>query len=499
MSAVIDALHRHAAEEPAAPALIGGSSVLDYGTLRARVSEVAAALFAGRSRRCGLLLDNGIGWAIADLAAREAGTALVPIPTFFSPQQIAHVIAVSGIDMLIAGGPMDALDARSREDIGALLDQRAIAIRLHPSHAKPLPGRTAKVTFTSGTTGTAKGVCLAEESMNHVARSLLHLSAGTPEDRHLCLLPLATLLENIAGIDVPILAGAATAIPSLAEVGLGGSSQLDPMAMLAAIEKYAPSSIVTVPQTLAGLLHAVAQSGRKPARLRLVSVGGAPLAPAILQQAEMLGVPVYQGYGLSELSSVVAFNRPGANAPGSVGKPLPHADLRFAADGEVLVKGAVFEGYLGDSEDVRTADGYWPTGDLGHLDDAGFLHLDGRKKNMFITAFGRNVAPEWIECELTATPAIAQAAVFGEARPWNAAIVVPRSAAAAATLEADIRKVNDRLPDYARVTRWIVADEAFSPQNGMATANGRLRRTAIIARYGARLERLYEDEAVHVS
>jgi long-chain acyl-CoA synthetase len=119
---------------------------------------------------------------------------------------------------------------------------------------------------------------------------------------------------------------------------------------------------------------------------------------------------------------------------------------------------------------------------------------------MFITAYGRNVAPEWVECELTARPAIAQAAVFGEARPWNAAVLVPRYAATTAALEADIRRVNDSLPDYARVTRWIVAEEAFTPTNGMATTNGRLKRDAIFARYRAPLDRLYDEEAMtHVS
>jgi long-subunit acyl-CoA synthetase (AMP-forming) len=498
MSAVLQALRRQAAERPRATAIIGSDSVLDYAGLAERVLAIASSLLAGRSRRCGLLLDNGIGWAICDLAARWTRTPLVPIPTFFSPQQRAHVIATSGIDTLITDRPLDDLDPLRREDITGLIGQRAACLRLRPARATLLPGRTAKVTYTSGTTGTAKGVCLSDAATDRVAQSLLEVSRGGAEDRHLCLLPLATLLENIAGIDVPILAGAATAIPSLAEVGLGGSSQLDPKAMLAAVEKYLPSTIVTVPQTLAGLLFAIAQAGRRPKQLRLVAVGGAPVATALLRQAEALDVPVYQGYGLSELSSVVAFNGPGTNLPGSVGKPLPHVDLRFAADGEILARGAVLEGYVGGAA-ARTMDGYWPTGDIGHLDDDGYLHLDGRKKNMFITAFGRNVAPEWIECELAARPAIAQAAVFGEARPWNAAVLVPRNAAFTGAVEADLRKVNDSLPDYARVGRWIVADEAFSPQNGMATPNGRLRRDAILARYRTRLERLYEGEAVHVS
>jgi long-subunit acyl-CoA synthetase (AMP-forming) len=500
VTATLDSLRRNAAERPSDIALIGGDVVLDYAALEASVLMVAASLFAGRTRRCGILLDNGIGWVVCDLAARWARIPLVPIPTFFSHQQIDHVVAAAGIDMLITDRMPAGLDIASRQEIGSVIGQSALCLRLRPPRSSMLPGRTSKVTFTSGTTGQAKGICLSDSAMDRVARSLLDASRGAREDRHLCLLPLATLLENIAGIDVPIMAGAATAVPSLSEVGLGGSSQLDPMAMLAAIEKYAPTTIVTVPQTLAGLLFAVARSGQRPSQLRLIAVGGAPIATAILEQAEALGLPVYQGYGLSELGSVVTFNKPDGNRRGSAGRPLPHVDLKFAADGEILVRGAIFEGYVGGSYAPCTADGYWPTGDIGHLDQDGYLFLDGRKKNMFITAFGRNVAPEWVECELIARPAIAQAAVFGEARPWNAAVLVPRNGSAPSTIEEEVRRVNAVLPDYARIARWIIAEEAFLPANGMATANGRLKREAIFTRYRTELERLYEEEAMtHVS
>jgi long-subunit acyl-CoA synthetase (AMP-forming) len=176
-----------------------------------------------------------------------------------------------------------------------------------------------------------------------------------------------------------------------------------------------------------------------------------------------------------------------------VGRPLPHATLRFAPDGEILVAGAVFEGYLGAGHE--RPDTYWPTGDLGYLDDDGYLYIVGRKKNMFITAFGRNVAPEWVERELTAHPAIAQAVVFGEGRPWNAAVLVPRGPVATGLLDSAVTTVNRSLPDYARVRRWILADTPFAPQNEQLTATGRPRREAIWARYRERIDRLYTDAA----
>ena len=208
-----------------------------------------------------------------------------------------------------------------------------------------------------------------------------------------------------------------------------------------------------------------------------------------------LGLPGYEGYGLSEAASVVAVNRPGDTRPGTVGRPLPHVRLRFAADGEIEVGGSLFSGYLGDGEEKPGR--FWPTGDIGHLDDEGFLHLTGRKKHIFITAFGRNIAPEWVERELTVTGAIAQAVVYGEARPFNVAVLVPRMAADAAVIAQTVAQANARLPDYARIRRWLLADAPFSLANGQWTGTGRPRRQAIWKAYAERIRAMYAEEELH--
>src|SRR3546814_875250 len=143
-----------------------------------------------------------------------------------------------------------------------------------------------------------------------------------------------------------------------------------------------------------------------PEGLRLAAVGGAAVGRTLLKQAHALGVPAYEGYGLSEGASVQTLNLPRANRPGSAGSALPHAHLRIAPDGEIEISGSVFAGYLGQT-DVPLE--WWPTGDLGHLDDDGFLHVHGRKKHILITGFGRNVSPEWVETEIRAEPQILQA------------------------------------------------------------------------------------------
>ncbi len=197
---------------------------------------------------------------------------------------------------------------------------------------------------------------------------------------------------------------------------------------------------------------------------------------------------------------MVAVNTPQARLQGSVGKPLPHVQLRFAEDGEIMVAGSIMLGYTGaaqtgtdQAEPEAKGNSFWPTGDIGYLDDAGYLHISGRKRNVFITSFGRNVSPEWVESQLAQSPKIAQAALFGEARPWNTALIVPAAGASDADIEQVVSQVNAGLPDYARVGRWLYADAPFSSQNRQLTPNFRLRRDVIWQAYASRINTLYEE------
>jgi long-chain acyl-CoA synthetase len=499
-SLVVQALARHAEQCPEATALQGADSSLSYAALHARVQHLAGELKAADIRMLGLLADNGIDWAVADLAALAAGIPCVPLPPFFSAQQLAHAIRNSGADVVLTDQPgrMQELLGGQGQPLPLQFTGNLAALRL-PVHADAaaVPAHTAKITYTSGTTGQPKGVCLSREAMETVAQSLCQASAANKADRHLCLLPLSTLLENIGGIYVPLLAGACSCILPLRQVGLQGASALDVNVMLRAMHAQRASSVIMVPQLLHALVAALGTGGAAPATLRFIAVGGAPVSPRLLAAAQQYGLPVFEGYGLSECASVVAVNAPGAIKPGSVGKPLPHVKLRFAGDSEILVGGAVFEGYLGLDE-MPGSDGYWATGDTGYLDTDGYLHLTGRKKNMFITSFGRNVAPEWVERELTIHPVIANAAVFGEAKPWNVALIVPRALPGIADRDAAIAEAvntaNRGLPDYAQVRKWLVADEPFTVDNGLLTSNGRLRRAEIRVRYETALDKLYGEE-----
>ena len=483
MSPVVEEFHRHLAALAERPALRDGERCWSYTQLLEEVATRREILRGCAARRLAIALDNGPDWLFWDLAALFAGLVCVPLPGFFSPAQQRHVLDSAGVDTLITSAPA-AFAALGFEALGEGLCRRPVA-------APPdLPAGTAKITYTSGTTGQPKGVCLAAEAMLAVAASLQRATASCAIERHLCVLPLAVLLENLAGNYAPLLGGACLEIPPLAAVGLRGASQFELPAFLASLARVRPHSVILLPQLLLALVSAAERGQPLPDSLRFVAVGGGRVAPQLLERAEALGLPVFEGYGLSECASVVCLNTPEQRRIGTVGQPLAHAEVKLAADGEVLVRGARLLGYLGEPEPT----GEWlATGDLGHWDD-GFLVLHGRKKHQFVTAYGRNVNPEWVEAELVQQLPIAQAWLHGEALPANVAVIVPRGEVGDALLQAAIDRVNAGLPDYARVHRWLRAEQPFAEANGLATANGRLRRAALFQHYRSAIDALMADQ-----
>lgn len=492
---VIEALRRHAQERSEHTALIEGARTLSYRQLLGEAEALAAQLQALRIETLALYADNGIGWIVSDLAALRAGVRCVPLPRFFSDAQLRHALDDSGADALLVDDEGLARLPQWTHEPQVTIAHGLRLLRRKPPHDVRLPAGTQRITYTSGTTGEPKGVCLSAHSQAAVAASLAQASEAGLQDRHLCVLPLSTLLENVGGVYAALLAGATLCVPPQAEVGMSGAAQLDVRRLLGALHASQATTAILVPQLLLALVMAAEHGAPCPPNLRFVAVGGAPVSQRLLERAARLGLPVHEGYGLSESASVVALNTPRSRRAGSVGRVLPHLNLRFGTDGEVQVRGSGFLGYCGDASTAGN-DGWIATGDLGHLDADGYLYLDGRKKSIFITAYGRNVAPEWVERELTQHVAVAQAAVFGEGRAWNTAVIVPRALPgvdARAAVEAALTAANRELPDYARIHRWLLADENFTPDNGLLTSNGRVRRVEVAARYRTRIESLYQE------
>jgi long-chain acyl-CoA synthetase len=344
-----------------------------------------------------------------------------------------------------------------------------------------LPPGTVKITFTSGSTGAPKGVCLGAKALRRVTGGLVEALAPLGITRHLNALPYAVLLENIAGLMAPRAQGATVIALPLQQLGLSGSSNFDAARFQAAVLAQQPHSLILLPQMLRAWCGHLAASGqRAPASLKLVAVGGAAVGAPLIRAAVSLGIPAFEGYGLSEGASVQTLNLPGAARPGSAGRPLPHARLRVAADGELLIAGSLFSGYLGGPGDTTTVPEWWPSGDLGHIDEDGYVHVMGRKKHVLITSYGRNVSPEWVETALRNQPALLQAVVFGDGQPALSAVLWPLNPALDdAALQAAVDAANATLPDYARIAGWARGRAPFDASSGLATANGRPQRAAI--------------------
>ncbi|NVH60632.1 AMP-binding protein [Pseudomonas simiae] len=479
-------LRGHAERNDGAIALWGDTWKMDYTSLFAEVAYRQERLRDEGVKVVALALDNGVDAMLWDLAVLFEGLTCLTLPPFFSPAQRAHCLEQSHAERVIAEPHLAAeLQAGGYRQAGEFW--------CRTFEGRPaMPSNTAKLTFTSGTTGAPKGVCLSADSLLRVTRELHQASHSRDPRHHLALLPIAILLENL-GCYAALYAGATLSLPSQKSLGIQGASAVDAAQLLGCLATRQPHSLILVPQLLLMLVIAAEQKAFNPKSLRFAAVGGARVSKALLQRAQQLGMTVYEGYGLSECASVVCLNHPEAHRPGSVGRPLPHVEIRLAEDGEVLVKGPMLLGYL-DQPDLHAP--WWPTGDLGDVDEDGFLYLKGRKKHQFVTSYGRNVNPDWVEAELTLGGIIAQAFVYGEALPENHALLWPlRADCSAAQLAAAVAEANTGLPDYAQVHRWTRLAEPFTTANGLLTANGRPKRDAIVARYQSDLTPELNEES----
>jgi long-chain acyl-CoA synthetase len=253
-------------------------------------------------------------------------------------------------------------------------------------------------------------------------------------------------------------------------------------------------------------------------RMRAFISGGGPLSRELAEFFWAVGVPLYQGYGLTECSPVVSSNCPGANKVGTVGRPIANVDVRIADDGEIFVQGpCVMQGYYKKPEETRAVlspDGWLATGDIGNLDADGYLSITDRKKDLFKTAAGKFVAPQSIEGLLKMSPLILNAVLVGDKRKFIAALIVPnfanveaaarpqgRTFASHEQLAADpwvheligreVERINARLAQYETIKRFALLDHDFTFDGGQLTYTLKLKRRVIEERYGNIIEKLY--------
>jgi long-chain acyl-CoA synthetase len=422
-----------------------------------------------------------------------------------------------------------------------------------------LPGQLASIIYTSGTTGEPKGVMLTHTNFcSNVSDSCANVKFDSNDDVAISFLPLAHVygrtldyvhlfhgitiayveaVEHVAQALLEIHPTLLAAVPRVfekiyARVVEQGSQQtgyrrkIFDWAMAVASrsalwrsgERDANLQVKLAWELADKLVYSKIRQGTG-GKLRLIFSGGAPLAKQLAEFFWAVGVPIYQGYGLTETSPVLTSNYPD-NRMGSSGKPIPNVDLRIAEDGEILAKGpCVMQGYYKSSEatrEVLSADGWFRTGDIGYLDKDNYLFITDRKKDLIKTAAGKFVAPQPIENALKTSPFILNAMVVGDKRKFISALIVPNPATVAAKaaeqgikfsshkemvahpwvrslMESEVKRLTANLAQYETIKRFALLPEDFTFDNGGLTFTLKLRRRVVEQQFHDIIERLYAD------
>jgi long-chain acyl-CoA synthetase len=467
-------------------AILFNQTSVSYSQLIKHVTECALWLQNHHIKSACINMQNSYEWVVIDLACQHAKAVCTPIPQFFSQQQIKHLVDQVQPDVVFGASP----NANTSYKVVSGLSVKAFF--MSKSQACEMPINTSKITFTSGSTGTPKGVCLSSENQLIVASSLVS-AIGVDHPKHLVLLPLATLLENIAGIYAPLLAQGQVTIVSDDEKGLRGNRLIDLKKLLNCISAHRPNTMILVPELLQALIVGCSHGWQPPPSLTFIAVGGAKVDAAMIVKARELGLPVFQGYGLSECGSVVSICTNTDEPRDSAGQALKHIQLT-QLNGELVVSGNCFLGYLGEPKT------WYPTtvntGDLVDITNH-YLFIQGRIKHLIINSYGRNISPEWIESKIAATGLCKQNIVVGDAKPHLCALLVPMSEEISRKkMGKAISAINEHLPDYAKIVDFIIVNTPFTQQNQLLTENGKLKRGAISCAYETQINQQYSQHAL---
>jgi len=470
------------------------SVALTYGELEHRALNLAAELqrrFAtpahGDQVVLGIATRNSSDWLVADLACLFAGITALPLPLAFSQSQAEHLaercdgflVDAAGQRTLAQRWKLNFPDSRLRR-LGEPVVEQPL------SHTPDGEGDwICKIIHTSGTTSRPKGVRLSNQAVGAVLASLRERMPVNAHRRYLSLVPLSLLLEQVTAAYLPLLAGGTVHFlpPSEALLGEPGAS---PQRLVDWILKVQPTALTVPPVMINRFLEQLNDGGEAGERLASylksgvhITCGGAAVSIDALHDLAEQGIEVYQGYGLSENASVVSVNTLEEQRLGSVGKPLPHVQVRIGADQTIEVKSSsLFSGYSGTDPSAcsMSDDGWMDTGDLGMLDEDGYLYVHGRKKNVICLPNGRNVSPEQVELEYRKYPGVNDAAVFFDEQHGLVALLCVESTPASDEL---VTWSTGRFSDIERPNRlWLLTkDDPLIEQ--LYTVTGRPKRADI--------------------
>ncbi len=549
------------------------------GALARRWQQALAKEGIPAGERVAILLHNSVEWVCFDQAALSLGLVVVPLHTVDAPENIAYILADSGCRLLLTGTieQWQALEPqRSRFpvlDRVLILQPGSAPVRNHdisfsfvpdwlgrrdaPFETRALePQALATIVYTSGTTGPPKGVMLSHRNILWDAEAVSRAIPGYREDVYLSFLPLSHAFERTVGYYLPVMNGSCVAFARSVQELEQDLLTIRPTVLIAVpriFERLYTKLQHQLQQrgALARLLFSWAQRvgwrhfeasqghaslglaerllwpllrrlvadrllARLGGRLRVCVSGGAPLYGKISHCLVGLGLPLVQGYGLTEASPVVSGNRLESNLPESVGEPLPGVEIRIGPQDELLVRGpGVMMGYWNQPEETSRAvdaEGWLHTGDQVRMANR-HLFILGRIKEILVTSTGEKAAPADLEMAIVQDPLFDMAMVVGEGRPYLAALLrvnrgvwrgfaaslgldpedpaaLQAPAATAAALER-VRRALHGFPAYARVRRVILTLDPWTVADGLLTPTIKLKRSAMERRYEAEIRRLY--------
>jgi long-chain acyl-CoA synthetase len=525
--------------------------------------------------RLAILSENRPEWTVADFASLLLGVVVVPIYSTLTAPQTAHILTDSGARVVVVSTIQQLEKVLSIRDQTAL-ERVVVMDPLSSAHAEPMKrlmcegpsdrdpeldararavsaADLASIIYTSGTMGTSKGVRLSHGNLtSNVLNSLNGFDVG-PEDVSVSFLPLSHVTARHA--DLALLYRGVTlafcpffeqlpqtllevqptifiAVPRVYEKIYSQVEQKVSQFLKTTIYRWALSvGRVHSPEILAGhkptaltwkfankLVYSQVRA-RMGGRVNIFVSGGAPLGKELASWYANIGIRIHEGYGLTETSPVIAINTPRAHKIGTVGRPLANVEVRIAQDSEILVRGpSVFSGYWNRPEETDSAfvDGWFKTGDIGNLDENGFLSVTDRKKDLLKTSGGKFIAPQPIENSVKLNALVGTAVVLGDRRKFASVIISPHFSLLEEWARANhisfssrqqliahpkvktlyhgiVADVNRGLARYETLKRVLLVAEEFSANDGTLTPTFKLRRKAIEERYRNEVDELYRE------
>jgi long-chain acyl-CoA synthetase len=517
---------------------------LHWDEYRDQVSACAAALVQQGVQpgdRVAILAENRHEWLVADMAILTVGAVNVPLHAPLSPAQVQFQLDDAGVAWVFVSNSCQYEKIlqvrRSLPNLkgfvifdntpgtgtiswrGFLQLGRNVRRHLHEELARRVarltPDELATIIYTSGTTGNPKGVMLTHGNLFSNAQAFTQVSPFSIDSVFFNWLPFSHIYARTVDIYVTLAVGATLCLAESAETVVANLGEIQPT-NLSGVPRFYEKVLAAVQDKDTALLGKRLRAIFGP-RIDFLGSGGAPLPVAVAQAYKDAGLLLLQGYGLTESSPVISFNRKDCYKIESVGRPIPGVEVGIGADGEVLTRGPhVMKGYWKNPRASAEAleYGWLHTGDLGRVDDDGFLHITGRKKELLVLSNGEKVVPSYVEGIVLADACIDQVVIFGEGRSFLTALVVPHwgnlthalslpSSSGPETLTRDPRvrtflemRIQQTLTVVStceQIRKIVVLAEPFSVARDEMTVSQKLRRSVIFEHHRRELEALYRE------